>query len=128
MTRWLLQTTFSDVKKGTVGNCTQAAVASYMGMSLDQVPDWNNLTKDDPDAGAYWHGLHSWFRQQGYELCSKSKDWGFAGIYLVSGVSPRNPEIRHMVVYEDRKLKHDPHPDGSGIVGDPCHVWVANSP
>lgn len=125
MSRWIYQTTFSDSEKGIVGNCTQAAIASYMGMSRSLVPDFNNETKDDPDAGSYWDMIHNWFRGNGFAFCMMAKNWSYSGLYLVSGISPRNPNIRHMVVYENGKLRHDPHPDGIGIVGDPCHVWVA---
>ncbi len=124
MTRWLHQTTFSDKEKGTVGNCTQAAIASYLGLTQDQVPDWNNEMREQT-AWEFWDAIHDWFATQGYYFHYANKNQTFPGLYLVSGVSPRNPDLRHMVVYENGKLKHDPHPDGGGIVGDPEMVYVA---
>ena len=36
--------------------------------------------------------------------------------YMVTGVSPRNPKVKHVVIYQNGKLYHDPHPDGRGII------------
>ncbi len=35
--------------------------------------------------------------------------------YTVSGVSPRHPEVYHIVIYKDGKMVHDPHPDQTGL-------------
>lgn len=35
--------------------------------------------------------------------------------YLVSGLSPRG-SFRHIVIYQNGKLVHDPHPDNTGIL------------
>lgn len=38
--------------------------------------------------------------------------------YLVSGDSPRG--VKHICIYQDGKLIHDPHPTGEGIIN---HLW-----
>lgn len=51
------------------------------------------------------------------------------GVFVVGGQSPRFPDGKHAVVMEPSsdktwKLVHDPHPDNTGIVGDPEDVTV----
>lgn len=36
--------------------------------------------------------------------------------YFVTGISPRNPDIAHIVIYQNGKMIHDPHPDNTGIL------------
>jgi hypothetical protein len=35
--------------------------------------------------------------------------------YLVSGISPRDPNVHHIVIYQDGQMVHDPHPDRTGL-------------
>jgi hypothetical protein len=46
------------------------------------------------------------------EMCEIYKDQ----YYLVAGRSPRHPDINHIVIFQNGKMIHDPHPDRSGIL------------
>ena len=41
--------------------------------------------------------------------------------YLMRGLSPRLKNGYHMVVGQNGKMVHDPHPDKTGIIGDAAH-------
>lgn len=67
------------------------------------------------------HGLWDkvinwWLASEGYETNFYSTDWvkDHPGVpYLVSGISPRG--VQHVVIYQDGKMIHDPHPDGGDV-------------
>ena len=90
----------------TKGNCLQAAIASILELSLNEVPifegdDWYLL-------------LMNWLESFKIELVRWDYEVSFKGLYLVVGQSPRG-DFKHIVVYENGKLVHDPHPDGTGL-------------
>lgn len=120
--RWITQTNLHDPSNGVVGNCTQAAIASYLGLPLDQVPDFNDIHKDEPHAGQFWRHIDHFFAAHGYELMLKPKTFRPRGTFLASGPSERG--FKHMVVMRDDRLLHDPHPSRAGLASID-HIWVA---
>lgn len=99
------------------GNCLQAAVASIMELELDQVPNFMQMAHDH---GQSWFMLLlSWVQGGGWNLRSEAPT---SGPYLVCGPSPRG-ETGHAVVFDGGVMVHDPHPDGTGLVGDP-DTWT----
>jgi hypothetical protein len=118
------------------GNCLTAVVASLLDLPIEAVP---NFVQDDVDHGNddpewnWWTRLHRFVRAQGHALhyvrafpdqtnLSAPEPGEF---YAVIGVSPRDPQVHHIVIYRDGVMVHDPHPDGTGLatVTDEWH-WT----
>jgi hypothetical protein len=96
------------------GNCYATVIACFMDLSCpedvlqiqdiyDKVEDWNAV-------------LLEWVHEKGWELGSLQAHQYDNIHYLVSGVSPRNPEVMHICIYKNGELWHDPHPDKTGIL------------
>lgn len=109
-----MQPIYQTIKHGNgqVGNCFQAAVASLLELNLEDVPHFfakNNHLMD----------FYAWLAQRGLcaveftgmELDGRADYWGY---HLISGPSPRHPDIRHCVVGLSGDIVHDPYPD-SGL-------------
>lgn len=104
--------------EGKEGNCTQAAIATFMGLPLSEVPDFNNTTTG---AGPFWQAIEDWFRDRGYQFEHHGALHRWSGMYLAGGNSPRG--VEHMVVFKDGELYWDPHPSRAGI--DPVNnTWI----
>ncbi len=114
LNRFKTQTKLHDAEKGIEGNCTQAAIATIMGLELDEVPDFNTLHKDKPHSGYFWGHIAKWFYSRGYIFQMSDPKYSWPCLYLASGPSPRG--VSHIVVMEDGKLVHDPHPSRAGIL------------
>ncbi|GGB00479.1 hypothetical protein GCM10011491_30850 [Brucella endophytica] len=109
---------YNPAEGSTKGNCTEAAVASILGLRLENVPDFR---ADGDDAVTFWDAFHEFFRERGYEAIRMGGNFCPEVMYLALGISPRG--AHHMVVMQDGKLLHDPHPSKAGI-GDPDHTWL----
>lgn len=110
--RFKTQTIFHGDAEGRAGNCTQAAIATILGLELDQVPDFNNVFRDEPNH-VFWDSIDEFFASKGWDFSVCSALTCPPGIYLAAGPSPRG--VRHMVVYRDGELFWDPHPSRAGI-------------
>ena len=101
------------------GNCLTAVVASLLELDIDQVP---NFVQDDVDSG----GANNWFTSllrfladRGWRLhyVTPTTDLPLGAYYTAAGISPRgNGEIHHVVVCQDGRMVHDPHPSGDGLL------------
>ena len=101
---------------GLLGNCAQAAVATWFTLSgwdtdLEDVPDFAN---DIPQT--WWEqAMYGYFACRGYML--RMKDTAHDGIpdelCLLTGQSPRG--VGHMVVAEGGRIVWDPHPSRAGL-------------
>lgn len=60
--------------------------------------------------------LYMWLIDRGWELGSLRDHSHNDEFYLVSGKCPRNKDGRHVCIYQNGKLYHDPHPDNTGIL------------
>jgi hypothetical protein len=114
--RWLSQSRNSAPELGIQGNCTQAAVASLLGLELCEVPDFNI-----GDTLAWHKKLEGFFVERGYELLRIDSHRHFRGLYLAGGPTRRGTQ--HMIVMRDGKIVHDPYPGGFGLTKVE-HVWV----
>ena len=114
--RWLSQTRIHAPDLGIQGNCTQAAVASLLGLELCDVPDFNA-----GDALAWHQGLNRFFASRGFEILRIDSHRHFKGLYLASGPTRRGTQ--HMIVMRDGETVHDPYPGGFGLTKVEC-VWV----
>jgi hypothetical protein len=99
------------------GNCFAACVASLLDLPLEVVP--NVMRHEDWYARFNW-----WLKRRGMYLCCFD-GWpqGFVRDYysdvhiLVYGMAERG--IDHACVYRGTELAWDPHPDRSGLIGEP---------
>jgi hypothetical protein len=98
------------------GNCTEASVASILGLRLEDVPDFRANGVDQ-----FWSSFRKFFQSRGFEAVLMPGNFAPETLYLASGISPRG--VHHMVVMRDGALVHDPHPSKAGI-GDPTDVWL----
>ncbi len=96
------------------GNCLPTAIACFMDLeSPEDVIQVQEFYDVDPD----WHiKLLEWINIRGWDLGSLRGHLETDEFYLVSGVSPRNPNVNHVCIYQKGKLYHDPHPDQTGIL------------
>lgn len=103
------------------GDCFRAALASLLDLPLASVPNF-------VEAAYWWQELEAWLGARGYDPMRlpwpppTGVTWQPGGYYLASGESPRDHALRHAVVYLDGRLAHDPHPDGTGLAGEPDAV------
>jgi hypothetical protein len=105
--RWVTQTAFYDPAIPTSGNCVQAAVASLLALPLEDVPNFIERGFD----WSIW--LEDWLAERRLMLVRFDCEMVWDGLYLASGPSPRG--VNHMVVMQDGKLVHDPHPSRAGL-------------
>lgn len=117
--RWEKQTTFFDPEdqiNPNKGNCTEAAVASLLG-----VPVPEKFGKSG-DVMEFWDDFYACFARYGFTVIRENGNYCHDGLYLASGPSSRG--CSHMVVMRGRELVHDPHPSNEGIQSIE-HVWIA---
>jgi hypothetical protein len=95
------------------GDCTRACIATLLGSDYADLPHL-----DVHDINVFWDTFVDIFEARGFDPIYreiKTEEEIPYGYCLVSGRSPRRDDLRHMVVYKDRKLWHDPHPSRSGL-------------
>ena len=112
------QTAFFDPATPRSGNCTEAAVATLLGLRLDQVPKFADA---GPDVSDFWDAFENFLTAQGFYLMRCEGNFVPDCLYLASGPSSRG--CQHMVVMRGGKLYHDPHPSREGITAVD-HVWL----
>jgi hypothetical protein len=106
------------------GNCLSAVVASLMHLPIEAVPNFVQEHVDTDGEKDWWQSCWRFIHEQGYHavlLRDETQPNSPFPLpkpgepYLVSGISPRNPEVHHIVIYQDGRMLHDPHPDGTGL-------------
>jgi hypothetical protein len=103
------------------GNCVSACVATYLGVSINDVPnfvEYDGATVDGTPGGTGW-----WWLMVGY-MAGAGGLWpvdlddvtdGRPGeLLFVAGPSERG--VLHQVLYRDGELWHDPHPSRAGLL------------
>jgi hypothetical protein len=96
------------IVEGANANCLQAAVASILGLTMDQVPNFALFRANWFDA------LLSWCEQNAWDIAPVMPMHVPGEKVLAFGQSPRGN--RHAVVWQADRMAHDPHPDGGGLV------------
>lgn len=94
-------------------NCMQCCVSYMLGLPLESVPDFAT------DGG--WELFSEFVESKGYAAVMLPGNREFEADYLASGTTERGTS--HMVVMNDGKLVHDPHPSNAGLVEVQC-VWL----
>lgn len=97
------------------GNCYAAVIASIM--EKDSAEDVIQI-QEHYDSAHWVTLLDTWLASKGWDLCTIPGHLYDGRYYFVSGGSPRRKDIRHIVIYQNGVMVHDPHPDGSGITED----------
>jgi hypothetical protein len=116
--RWINQTTFYDPERPKNGNCTEAAVASILGLPLEAVPLFRDA---GPTSHDFWCAFEDFFEGLGFGVVRLPGNHVPDVLYLASGPAERG--CSHMVVMRDGKLIHDPHPSAAGLLSVE-HVWL----
>lgn len=119
------------------GNCLMAAVASVIECDLRDLPDLFDecCTMDDDTAkwtdADWWEVSQKGLKELGwYIFCMYPATGVPHGYALAGGDSPRDTvdeegkNVGHIVVVLDGDLAHDPHPDGTGLKGEPSEYYV----
>lgn len=107
------QTTFYDptAKDPNKGNCTEAAVASILGLTLEEVPRFH---KEGGEAYDFWDAFETFLEMRGLYVYRRDYNFQPDCLYLASGPSVRG--CGHMVVMCAGELVHDPHPSRAGLI------------
>lgn len=96
-------------------NCMQCCVAYMLGLPLSEVPHFAAF-------GEEWEAaLEGFVQSQGYALVMLPSNYEVEADYFASGTTTRG--TTHMVVMNDGKLVHDPHPSNAGLDKIQC-VWI----
>lgn len=106
------------------GNCLSAVIASLLELDLHEVP---NFVQIDVDGGQnWWEHLLEFLSKRGLtiywvtdEVKPEQDEY-----YTVSGLSPRGNGIYHIVIYQNGKMVHDPHPDNTGLLSETSSYMV----
>lgn len=107
----IMQTKFGDVE----GNCFAACIASLFEMALDDVPDFSCIQDKDGKPVHWLTAVDKWLWDRGMVMRVALPDFYPENCYYLAwGKSPRGFE--HSVICYNGELKHDPHPDGTGLV------------
>jgi len=100
------QTILHDDHQGRTGNCLQAALATLLHLSLDDVPHF--AEHDD-----WLERFCAWAEERGYTVRHRSAGHP-ANLGIAFGPSPRG--VKHAVVVRDGHIVWDPHPSRAGLV------------
>lgn len=118
-------------------NCLSACVASVLGIPLEEVPLWWELTGDE-----WLRGIRDWADSRGLGVCyfnlKNRKEWPLlhGHLVIVGGSTPRSDKYLHAIVaraeWDGAETKlwwvHDPFPGGKFIQEpDHCLFFVNNS-
>ncbi|MEO9884020.1 MAG: hypothetical protein ABJG33_00140 [Balneola sp.] len=134
------------VDKGK-GNCMQAAIASLLEKSMNEVPDFNHLSLEanKEGKGGYWF-LFDYMESLGYEydihlnpdyhanknlsglvhdnIFKALKNNNEFSVFFYARIESKTfPDTGHAVIV-DRNLKvvHDPNPNGLSLESNPCEI------
>jgi hypothetical protein len=109
---------------GQHGDCQRAVIASLLELPISEVPHFLQEATGEP--GVFWDLLQAFLNGRGHALLIVPAHSGAAfygencSIYHeISGPSPRGNGTLHAVVGLDGNIFFDPHPDGTGLAGDP---------
>lgn len=97
------------------GNCMQAAIASILELSLEDVPNFT-MAMDMDEA------VNEFLAPLGFGIVNMEPNedypWSPSGYHLLYGKSPRG--LQHAVVAFNGKIVHDPNRDGGGLETHEC--------
>ena len=95
------------------GNCFAAAIACIM--ELKSAEDVLQI-QEHFDNEEWPTMLLYWLSARGWDMGTLSGHVYDGSYYLVTGKSPRDPNINHVVIFQNGEMVHDTHPSGAGII------------
>jgi hypothetical protein len=114
------------------GNCFAAVVASFLEVTIHDVPNTEVFFFEDKtdDANSYWSEvMHTFLNAKGWEWSGDTRykvfhpEFGVVDeelkerlkdtYYLVIGQSARG--VGHVCIYQNGVMVHDPHPSRDGL-------------
>ena len=104
------------------GDCYRACVASIFEIPIEGIP---NFMEDGVEK--FYEYLDAWTLKIGLRAIdiTLNDPAVVEDCYVIAaGESPRNKDFKHGVVWLNGKVVHDPHPEKTGIVGEPTSVTV----
>lgn len=117
MTAGVTQTIFAGDPSGRMGNCLQAAVATLLGLPLDDVPHFAESSEWASD-------LASFAFQSGYATVWRGGGAPAPNNGLAFGPTIRSADIAHAVAILDGQV-WDPHPSRAGLTSVSTYVdWL----
>lgn len=118
------------------GNCMQAAIASLLELELEEVPDFNEFSKNGNTD--FKNTLHGFIISYNYDACTINRrhnrdteflkkvarfDGGVNGYFYASVPSQTYPDRTHAVIVDmDLNIVHDPNPNGKALNLSPDDV------
>jgi hypothetical protein len=137
------QTTFAARSGEGAGNCLAAAIATLLELPLEDVPNFSAIegtkldlpsehkAEEDGSDMAWFKAVEDFLAAR--DLAVVVWEWKHSPYVqpgtpaLLHGKSPRGDFLHTVVAIADSErwvYVHDPHPDGTFIVGDPVEGWV----
>ncbi len=108
---------FQDRLNFNDGDCFRACTASILEVDVTSLPDFTERGEE-----SFQKKIQEFNNNSGFLMFTLPVvDWKyFKNVHCIAiGSSPRNIENKHAVVYRNNEMVHDPHPSGSGVVGNP---------
>lgn len=95
------------------GNCYPTVIACALDMNPEDVLQFQELYDT-----VWWEPLCDWLSERGFQIQQLSGHLNDNSYYFVTGISPRNASVNHIVIYQNGNIVFDPHPDNGGIIGE----------
>ena len=116
-----------DNDDGHSGDCWRTCIASILEIDRDDVPNFVEIDRDNPESIEWWEATQLFVREHGFALIefnlSEGESWVPSVATILTGRSPRG-KWNHSVVGIGRETVHDPHPSRAGLDGEPNSVAV----
>lgn len=107
------QTRFINKQKGIRGNCYPTVISCIMGIpNPEDVLQFQEYY--DAEDHLWYDMLTQWLDERGWEIEYLPDHLYDDSFYFVSGKTVR--ESSHICIYQNGKLYHDPHPEGTGLI------------
>jgi hypothetical protein len=113
------------------GNCFATCLACILELDVATVPNFCFENGDD-----WFNAANAWLTER-FHLrmimlkwdSRASAKYGLGDALCIAG-GPAERGFAHAVVWKNGKLLHDPHPDSTGLIGDPEDyiVFLATDP
>jgi hypothetical protein len=127
----VMQEFLHNPETGVFGDCFRAVIASLLDLPIADVPHFF-LYDPGPEDG--WPIVNRWLAPHGlayicfggsFDIQEWMKNNGVTDVWHeIGGPSPRFADAFHSVVGHNGSIAHDPHPDGTGLAGNPRETWT----
>lgn len=99
----------------STGNCFPAVIASFL--DLDSPEDVLQIQELYDKETVIWQSvLDYWLEEKGWKWGDLEGHLYDGSFYMVVGSTERSQTTKHVCIYQNGKLYHDPHPSGAGLI------------